>query len=668
VSEASLGSLGLHFAGEDPEEDFDEGVGPLEAIALRARGGTRKQKERFLRGLAAAVGGASGEDCQDVLCPLVLDIAMDDDADLRQIVAEQIGLAGPLCAAKWGGAGGGEGGDGGGGGGGGGQQLLEFVDILTQLLEDEFEEVQVAAGQALGALVPLLSRAEVEARVLSRAEKLMGSEEEEVRLSAARALSLVGAHVDDGTCQYLVLPMLADLSEDPEFRVRKAAAMSTVNMIGSVRADVIEETVLPMFERLAADEAWSVRANCAESLSSLLVRVEVERHHRAFRERFLLLAADDNIMVQRAARRASGRFIAALGAQHSDAMVVAVYTQAATGEAAGESEALECAFTLPGVALTLQPERWPELRPAFDGLLHSQNAKVRQKIALGLHELARAVGPEHCQIDIVPGAEFILRDVDEVQRGLLPSLAELLRVLPSSDRSFVLDFLPLLAGAESGRCGAWRARFQLAGQLADISGLCGAPDVAEVIVPALLDLCRDPVAAVRKAAASQVGPVLARVGGFKRSGGALAPATAGSGGGDPTAVAEASKALRDFAFGSYCSKQMFAEVCLRMMDHVPRDLFLFEFAPMLLALAEDEVPNVRAALAGLLHSRQESLGQLPGGAHALTELGNDPDFDVAFSARFGAPAFVGAASEGGEWEKGGGGERLGGVPHGNFPT
>lgn len=661
VAEASLG---LYLAEEDPEEDLGEGVGPLEAIALRARGGTRRQKERFLRGLAAAVGGASGEDCQAVLCPLVLEIAMDDDADLRQIVAEQIGLAGPLCAAKWGSSGSG----GGGGCSGGGPQLLEFVDILTQLLEDEFEEVQVAAEQAFGALVPLLSRAEVEARVLSRIAKLMGSEEEEVRLSAARALAVVGVHVDDGTCQYLVLPILADLSEDSEFRVRKAAAVSTVNMIGSVRADVIEETVLPMFERLASDEAWSVRGTCAESLSAPLARVEVERHHRAFRERFLLLAADDDVMVRRAARRASGRFIAALGAQHSDSMVVAVYTQAATSKAVGESEALECAFTLPGVALTLQSERWPELPSAFDGLLHSQNTKVRQKVARGLHELARAVGPEHCQIDIVPAAEFILQDVDEVQRGLLPSLAELLRALPGSDRSFVLDYLPLLAGAESGRCGAWRARFQLAGQLEDISGLCSASDVAEVIVPALLDLCRDPVSAVRKVAASQVGPVLARVGGFRRSGRASEPPAAGSRGGDLAAVAEASKALRDFAFGSYRSKQMFAEVCLRMMDHVPRDLFLLEFAPMLLALAEDEVPNVRAALAGLLHSRQESLGQLPGGAHALTELGNDHEFDVAFSARFGAPAFVGAASEGGEWEKGGGGERLGGAPQNNFPT
>ena len=186
-----------------------------------------------------------------------------------------------------------------------------------------------------------------------------------------------------------------------------------------------------------------------------------------------------------------------------------------------------------------------------------------------------------------------------------------------------------------------------------------------MIVPALLDLCRDPVSAVRKVAASQVGPVLARVGGFRRSGRASEPPAAGSRGGDLAAVAEASKALRDFAFGSYRSKQMFAEVCLRMMDHVPRDLFLLEFAPMLLALSE--VPNVRAALAGLLHSRQESLGQLPGGAHALTELGNDHEFDVAFSARFGAPAFVGAASEGGEWEKGGGGERLGGAPQNNFP-
>ena len=88
---------------------------------------------------------------------------------------------------------------------------------------------------------------------------------------------------------------------------------------------------------------------------------------------------------------------------------------------------------------------------------------------------------------------------------------------------------------------------------------------------------------------------------------------------------------------------------------------------MLLALAEDEVPNVRAALARLLSLSKESLSQLPGGAHTLAELGKNQDFDVAFSARFEAPEFVGTASEGGEWEKRSGGERAGGVPQ-HHPT
>ena len=210
--------LGLHR--EEEEEEFDGGVGPLEAIALQAHEGTRKQKERFLLGLAAAVCGASGADFQAVLCPLVLDIAMDDDADLRQIVADQIGLAGPLCATKWWTSDGGE---------SAGPQLLEFVDIFAQLSEDEFEEVQIAAEQALGALEPLLSWPEVEACVLPRVDKLV--ESKEGRLPAAWALAMVGTHMDEGMCQYLVLPMLTELSEDPEFHVRKAVPVSTVGII-----------------------------------------------------------------------------------------------------------------------------------------------------------------------------------------------------------------------------------------------------------------------------------------------------------------------------------------------------------------------------------------------------------------------------------------------------
>ena len=170
------------------------------------------------------------------------------------------------------------------------------------------------------------------------------------------------------------------------------------------------------------------------------------------------------------------------------------------------------------------------------------------------------MGPEYWQIDIVPGAEFILQDVDEMQRGLLQSIAGLLRAPPSTEWAFVLDILPLLAAAENGLCGTWRARFQLAGQLADIGGLCGAPDFAEVIVPALLDPCRDPVAAVWKAAASQVGPILARVGGFHQTsrGGASVPTSAG---GDLAAVTDASRALMNLAL------PLEADVCRYLYAH-----------------------------------------------------------------------------------------------------
>ena len=63
-----------------------------------------------------------------------------------------------------------------------------------------------------------------------------------------------------------------------------------------------------------------------------------------------------------------------------------------------------CAFNLPAVLHTLGPPAWPALRPAFDWLTGSGEARNRCTLACSLHEVARMVGPQTAQRDLMRAA------------------------------------------------------------------------------------------------------------------------------------------------------------------------------------------------------------------------------------------------------------------------
>ena len=82
---------------------------------------------------------------------------------------------------------------------------------------------------------------------------------------------------------------------------------------------------------------------------------------------------------------------------------------------------------MPGVALTLGRERWAEIRGAYDMLAHSVHWKVRRSLACSLHEMARILGSELAEADLVPVFQEMLGDADEVSIGVVNNLAAFMR-------------------------------------------------------------------------------------------------------------------------------------------------------------------------------------------------------------------------------------------------
>jgi len=103
-----------------------------------------------------------------------------------------------------------------------------------------------------------------------------------------------------------------------------------------------------------------------------------------------------------------------------------------------------CAFNFPAVALALGPERWNELVDCFNTLARDPKFPVRRTLASSLHTVARIIGPELTERDLVPVANSLLKDLDEVKTPLLKNLGKFLLTLSPVSRQSYLQVMAMI--------------------------------------------------------------------------------------------------------------------------------------------------------------------------------------------------------------------------------
>uniref|UniRef100_A0A8C2Y8K1 Serine/threonine-protein phosphatase 4 regulatory subunit 1-like n=1 Tax=Coturnix japonica TaxID=93934 RepID=A0A8C2Y8K1_COTJA len=243
--------------------------------------------------------------------------------------------------------------------------------------------------------------------------------------------------------------------------------------------------------------------------------------------------------------------------------------------------AKHCAYSLPGVALTLGRQNWHCLKDTYETLATDVQWKVRRTLAFSIHELAVILGDQLTAADLVPVFNGFLKDLDEVRIGVLKHLYDFLKLLHADKRREYLYQLQEFVVTDNSR--NWRFRYELAEQLILILELYNPNDVYDYLRHIALTLCSDKVSEVRWIS-------------FK------------------LAVVE--------------------EECM------PVDQFVEHLLPSLLSLASDPVPNVRVLLAKALRQTLlekayfKSVGNphLEAAEETILALQSDRDQDVSFFA------------------------------------
>ncbi|XP_062057345.1 serine/threonine-protein phosphatase 4 regulatory subunit 1 isoform X4 [Lepus europaeus] len=248
--------------------------------------------------------------------------------------------------------------------------------------------------------------------------------------------------------------------------------------------------------------------------------------------------------------------------------------------------AKHCAYSLPGVALTLGRQNWHCLRETYETLASDMQWKVRRTLAFSIHELAVILGDQLTAADLVPIFNGFLKDLDEVRIGVLKHLHDFLKLLHIDKRREYLYQLQEFLVTDNSR--NWRFRAELAEQLILLLELYSPRDVYDYLRPIALNLCADKVSSVRWISYKLVSEMVKK----------LHMAT------PPTFGVDLINELVE-NFGrcpKWSGRQAFVFVCQTVIedDCLPMDQFALHLMPHLLTLANDRVPNVRVLLAKTL--------------------------------------------------------------------
>ncbi|XP_075682544.1 serine/threonine-protein phosphatase 4 regulatory subunit 1 isoform X2 [Rhinoderma darwinii] len=248
--------------------------------------------------------------------------------------------------------------------------------------------------------------------------------------------------------------------------------------------------------------------------------------------------------------------------------------------------AKHCAYSIPGVALTLGRQNWHCLRDTYETLAADMQWKVRRTLAFSIHELALILGDSLTAAELLPIFNGFLKDLDEVRIGVLKHLYDFLKLLqPDKRREYLYQLQEFLV---TDNCRNWRFRAELAEQMILLLELYSARDIYDYLLPIALTLCEDKVSSVRWISYKLVGEMVKKL--------FLVPT--------PTLALDLmNKLVEKFCRSpKWSGRQSFVFICQALLedDCLPMDQFAMHLMPPLLQLASDRVANVRVLLAKTL--------------------------------------------------------------------
>nr|XP_021333035.1 serine/threonine-protein phosphatase 4 regulatory subunit 1-like isoform X1 [Danio rerio] len=484
-----------------------------------------------------------------------------------------------------------------------------LVPIVVRYLTDPNNQVRKTSQAALLILLEqgLMSKPDMEGKVCPVLLELTEpSSEDDLKIEAVAIMCKLVTMLTKDTVEHLLLLRFCDLCSDTRlFQIRKVMMLSNDPTCPFIRLEN-GHSLVPVCT--VHCRKFLIHANVYTQESDLIEHVEEDKDSDAVKACEEEKSKVQNVIPQ----------------QLLDQYLS--MTDPARAQTVDTEIAKHCAFSLPGVALTLGRQNWHCLKDTYETLASDVQWKVRRTLAFSIHELAVILGDQLTAADLVPIFNGFLKDLDEVRIGVLKHLYDFLKLLHAEKRREYLYQLQEFMVTDNSR--NWRFRYELAEQLILIIELYSHNDVYDYLRQIALNLCSDKVSEVRWISYKLVVEILQKLYSCEAH---------------DLGLNFINELIMRFCHSpKWVGRQAFAFICQAVVeeDCMPMDQFAQHLLPSLLSLSSDPVPNVRVLVAKALRQSvlEKPYFKDPDSAYSdelektLSVLRNDEDRDVRFFA------------------------------------
>lgn len=509
--------------------------------------------------------------------------------------------------------------------------------------EEDIDEEAAVGRMTSISLLGALAQAEgavesstVEVRFVPEVVALKADRAFYVRKEAAVALGPMCQHLEQSVISQHILPVFRDFCEDEIWHVRQAACSSLPAVFKKVVGSEPKETIVSLMRSFSTDVSRNVRTTALEIIGEVIFLFD--GHKEGVPEEFIRFflgepiddadsksksgsqrdPTEDSQSQEENASSQNGNFLFSdfgFGAAMANGNGHGQNSAAAAAAAAWSTDfdperPLVMAYNFPAVVLTLGGQtHWSRLRQMHAELSQDSSVKVRQSLAASLFEIAKLVGAEAARDDLLPILERFTDPGEEgdVKAAALDNVAVLLQHMPQEDALSQLGRLAQLWSTSFST--DWRLREALALEIPHLAELFVLEDEEGALMSLMQAAIGDPVSAVREAGVKAV-PALYQCFAAR----------------DQTVADGVLGMLTDLGEAPGYRLRVGCLLAIRALceaGYVQRSSFQLIILPRLVAMASDEVVDVRMALANVVKSMcqaEELFGSVQSRSPELLEL------------------------------------------------
>lgn len=218
---------------------------------------------------------------------------------------------------------------------------------------------------------------------------------------------------------------------------------------------------LKILPRLSTDTLWTVRKVCVEILPQMMIYNKEKSNYNHSNEDFLIIfrsfILDPQKYVRSQVIEIFGQFIYQLEKNELDEQFFNFYKNSLeeyffnVKEFGIETEVnfyngiiFNCAYNFPSVLYCFGEEYWHKLKEVYSNLANDKNEKVIMTIISSFHEIAKIVGPNLIESDLLPIYDsFLSHRSENVRNFSFKNLPKLIALMNSTTRTQYLKYLPI---------------------------------------------------------------------------------------------------------------------------------------------------------------------------------------------------------------------------------